>query len=738
MTLSRNQLFGIIVVFVLVLGVIAAWQITGDDGGEEAKDPPLVNRVTERTLRDELTINGELRRDELSTINSPFDGRVSQLSVEDGDNVSAGDVLLGLDGRPAVAVNGDFSFYRELDVGTDGPDVLQLERILFESGYDPGAIDTLYTEATRSALRQWQIAYGYGGATPEPEETIVVTLAESNGYTIADLDTTAIIIGPSVPGQVGGTDQPALVPTAGGAGLVPFQVPDIPRIGVSSSTGSVTEGGTLDVILVSDPAPTVDTEFQVEFGGDATGGTAEDVADPDEDVDYLNEPLEDSTFIIWPAGESTLTLELQTIADDLDEDDETWSLTLIGEQVITGNNYDIGPLKTIEVDILDTNDPKIPTLRLYVDTEEEDEVVDEGGAATFTIESDIELDVTLEVRYEVIGGTAVEEDDYDEQDERATFDFGANDTIDTFTIGTTQDDDIEPDETITVTLLPADDPDNQYFLTSEIAATITIEDEDEPELSMITREQRIPEGSLIQLIIEADQAPKEDISVDYTIDGSATMGVDFEVLTGTVTYPRGRTRVALTIQTIDDDVLFVPSDMIVADWPARVGTVFVDEGETVQLGQGLLTLTEPDFTIRLFANPTDRSELAVGQVVQVEIEAGDQDSSGIITQLDDAATISDSGNESYEGVVEADADLAAVDGATVRIEVILEERVNAVTVPIAAISLDGTGNEVVQVFDPETNSVTPTQIVTGLQEGSFTEVVSGLDGDELVIVNVDN
>ena len=39
MTLSRNQLFGIIVVFVLVLGVIAAWQITGDDGGEEAKDP---------------------------------------------------------------------------------------------------------------------------------------------------------------------------------------------------------------------------------------------------------------------------------------------------------------------------------------------------------------------------------------------------------------------------------------------------------------------------------------------------------------------------------------------------------------------------------------------------------------------------------------------------------------------------------------------------------------------------
>ncbi|GJM38885.1 MAG: hypothetical protein DHS20C19_22520 [Acidimicrobiales bacterium] len=733
MTIGRKQLVGIIAVFMLFAGIFVAWQVTGDDPNEEAKEPELVNRVTRRTLRDELTISGELRRDELSTINSPFDGRVSQLSVEDGDTITAGDVLLALDGRPAVAVNGDFSFYRQLDVGTDGPDVLQLERILFESGYDPGAVDTLFTEATRSALRQWQIAYGYGGATPEPEETIVVTIADGNGYSIADKDTTAVIIGPSVPGQTT-ADQPTLVPTLG-AGLVPFQDPAVPRIGMDVATATVTEGDTLFVVLNAEPAPTADTEIEVEFASTATGGNQDDIDDPDTDVDYVNEPLEDLPFI-WPAGETTITLELETLADDLDEDDEEWSITLIAEQVVIGANYGIGPIKSTTVEILDANTPKIPTLTLSVD--EDDTEVDEGGAATFTIESDIELDNALEVRYEVIGGSAVEDDDYDEQDERATFDFGANDTIDTFGIGTTQDDDIEPDETITVQLLPADDPDEQYLLGANITGTVTIEDDDEPELTMVTREQTIPEGSLIELIVEADQAPNQDISVDYDIQGSATMGVDYEVMTGQFTFPRGRTRVALTIQTIDDDVIFVPSDMIVADWPARIGTVFVDEGETVQLGRELLTLTEPDFTIRLFANPTDRSELAVGQVVQVEIEAGDQDSSGIITQLDDAATISDSGGESYEGVVEVDDDLAAVDGANVRIEVILEERVDAITVPIAAISLDGTGNEVVSVVDEETRAITRTQIVTGLQEGSFTEVVSGLEGDELVIINVDN
>ena len=734
MTISRSQILGLFVAFIVIGAVIVGWQVLGDDDdGEDTEQQILTDQVERMTLRDELTINGELRRDELSTINSPFDGRVSQLGVEDGDNVDAGDVLLSLDGRPAVAVNGDFSFYRQLDVGSDGPDVLQLERILAESGYDPGAVDRLYTEATRSALRQWQIAYGYGGATPEPEETIVITLTEGNGYTIGDRDTTALIIGPSLPDQLGvGTP---LVTTAGaGALLVPFQDPILPRIGVAAAEVTVLEGVTIDVLLVADPAPTVDTEITLEFGGDATGGTLDEVADPDIDVDYINDPLEDLT-IVWPAGQSTFALVFQALADDLDEDDETWTITLIGEQVIAGANYDIGPLKTTTVEIIDTNETKIPTLTLRVD--EDDETIDEGEGAVFTVESDLELDTAIEVRY-VVGGSATEDDDYDEQDERPTFDYGVGDTDITFTINTVQDDNIEPDETITVTLLPSDDDDNLYVLGPSITGTVTIEDEDQPELTMITREQIVPEGAWVDVIIEADQVPNEDISVDYQIEGTATMGVDFNVLTGTVTFPAGRSRVALTIRTIDDDVIFVPSDMIVADWPARIGTVFVDEGETVQLGQQLLTLTEPNFTIRLFANPTDRSELAVGQAVTVEIEAGNQESTGIITQLDDAATITDSGSETYEGVVEIDGELAAVDGANVRIEVVLDERVDALVVPIAAISQDATGNDIVRVIDPDTRRTTETPIVTGLQEGSFTEVVSGLSGGEIIIIDVRN
>ena len=214
------------------------------------------------------------------------------------------------------------------------------------------------------------------------------------------------------------------------------------------------------------------------------------------------------------------------------------------------------------------------------------------------------------------------------------------------------------------------------------------------------------------------------------------MGVDFAVLTGTVTFPAGAREVTILVQTLDDDVIFVPSDMIIGDWPARVGTVFVDEGETVQLGQQLLTLTEPDFTITLFANPTDRSELVLGQVVTVELEAGDQTVEGRIVELDDAAIINDSGSERYEGVVEVAGDLAAVDGASVSIEVVLDERVDAMVVPRAAIFQDATGNPTVRVIDPDTLVQTEVAITTGIQEGSFTEVLSGLDGTEIIVVDV--
>ncbi len=162
----------------------------------------IVPRAVERRdLDDVLTISGEVRRrDEIQTINLPVDGKVSSLAVEDGDTIEVGDPLFALDGRTAVAVAGDFAFYRTLDVGSDGPDVHQLESILAADGYPISSVDSLFTEETRAALTRWQADHGYGGATPETTETITVGLsANQAGYTVGKANTVAFSIVDSVP-----------------------------------------------------------------------------------------------------------------------------------------------------------------------------------------------------------------------------------------------------------------------------------------------------------------------------------------------------------------------------------------------------------------------------------------------------------------------------------------------------------------------------------------------------------
>ena len=70
------------------------------------------------------------------------------------------------------------------------------------------------------------------------------------------------------------------------------------------------------------------------------------------------------------------------------------------------------------------------------------------------------------------------------------------------------------------------------------------------------------------------------------------------------------------------------------------------------------------------------------------------------------------------------------------IEVVLDERIDAMVVPRAAVFQNATGDPTVRVIDPETLVQTEVTITTGIQEGSFTEVLSGLNGNEIVVIDV--
>ena len=717
---------GAVVVALVLVGTLVWPGIGGGgDSSDSTNEGPtfVVAPVERRTLVDEITVRGEIRRDQLQRITSGVDGRVSTVLVDDGETINAGDVLYAIDGRAAVAVDGEFSFYRRLDVGSDGPDVLQLETILSNDGFDVGVVDQLFTEETRTGLREWQVNRGYGGETPEPNENIVVSLrSNSAGYTIGARNTISFELEPSVPNQPvsyenhqTGTSR-SLLYSAGDNDpstytSILFQEDNRPRIEVTVNPQTVVEGNSATFTFTSDIVMPTDTVIDYIVAGSAT---AED--------DYDDGPLDGS--FIFPQGTQTFDLEIQTLTDDEIESEEEIVIE-VGDGFGIGENLPYVPGALREARLAITSPPgDFQTIKVSATSV----TVNEGSNVSFEFETDLVSNEDTTITF-TVGGTARSGSDYFAED--LEIDLPANAETVTVTFETRDDTIVENDETLSITITP--NADETYVVGSPSSASTTIESNDLPEL-IIEGGGSISEGSSGEFIIRADQPVVEDTSINYALSGSATPGRDFNELSGTVVMPAGQSEVRVTIETIDDDVVFLPGDMVVASWPARVGTVSVDDGEFILLGQEVLTLTEPDFTITLTLNPTDRGNLEVGMAVEVEIQASDEEAvPGVILELDETATVTGEGSERYEGVIETLEALDAVDGASVNVDVTREEKVDVITVPIAAVLQDGQGNDVVRVVLVD-GTTTQVQIETGLSEGAFVEVTEGLAGDELVLV----
>ena len=930
-----------LVVRIFALAVAAAgvaaltvWKPWDDSGTavDPLRDRAIAEAVTTRTLTEELTVRGELRRDEFRTINSAASGRITGLEVADGDTVQVGDVLFSLDGRRVVAVAGDMDFYRQLDVGSDGPDVLQLEMILSEVGYTVGTVDRYYTEDTRSGLAEWQADHDYGSTATEVDEVVTVSL-QSNpaGYSVGAVNAVSVQIGAA--SRPAGKARRSTAQDSTGAPVVTVLVAD----------AIITEGGQVAFTIVADPVPTSDLVVAVRIGGDVTtddyegigdtvvipaGSTTatlvvstlvDDLREANEDLevtvsssfdeaanlasqdllifdiqeaisvllerqadlvdeiatsetapedlrvfdlqaeiddlverrselvgelaeaqqdltdaeaevsglesrqqektdveqelmdkgiitlvqtvtsdvtpaeaanlisldealddanadleaenitvaahtqafdayyDALSAALEESTELttardtVDTAGNTLASLEREddrlnfllevaeadlaealastdTVVQDLLDEQRRLEFSLDAKReelrVAQGSRYLVGDPDTATVIIDDPDVADAPTLVLRSDSE----TVVESGLASFTVETPDPLVEDLEIFYETVG-SATAGSDYNQPDGDVILRAGQESVA--ITVQLRPDDLVEEDETITVRLL--DDPGGDYLLSHRFEATVKVASADLPELTLAGG-GRVSEGVTTAVTVVADQAATVDTSINYSVGGSARAGEDFEVLTGTTILRAGDTSVDIPIRTIADDVVFLPGDMVVARWPARVGSVHVDAGQFLQSGTPLLTLTEPTFTVKLFASPTNRAKLDTGQVVTVNMDAGDQEVGGVIYEIDDSAT-SEGGNETYEGVVQTDGDLVGVDGAVVTIDVVVAESVDAVVVPIAAVLSDG-GDKKVRVVTPA-GVIERRSIQTGMLDGAYVEIISGLSVGEYVILEID-
>ena len=832
-----KRILTVLVFLLLGVGVAVAILLFSetDEISDVNVDRLIAEKVSVRTLSEEITISGEMRREELQSINSVSAGRLTSLNLEEGDMVDAFTTLFTLDGRPSVAVNGDFSFYRELDVGAQGPDVEQLETILETAGYEVGIVDQFYTEETRNGLAHWQDDFGFKGGITEVDELVNFSLVSNPvGYKLGAVNKVGVTIGSPLSEEINDLIERQ--------GIAISEIEEIPTVEISVAPSVVLEGGKVTVEITSDPVPKEDIEVNIEISGDVVEGKDFELDDKkflisagsgsvEFELDILsddeleaNEDLEISIVGGFENEENIAPhdLKIYDLETEIEELDERYSelsdseriftdveQELVDEQIISGTQaweYDFSPseaenlmnlkdafdeaerdyrnqsitaaakakafdayedalekaqeerteseqdeferlapllkskneelriakasrwlLAESDMATVVIDDPEAPDMPVLVIASSSDYVT-EPGVALFYVETTDDLAEELIVFFELVGEVEPGED-YIIPSGDVTMAKGSKKT--SISIEIRDDDLVEVDESLTVRLLEAKN--SEYQLSSQVEATVLVQSPDLPELS-ITGGGTILEGETAVVTVRADQAVTVDTSINYSVSGTAQQGVDYEVLEGSALMKAGEVSVEVPIRSLRDDVFFMPGDMIVADWPARVGGINFEKEDLVSSGVEILSLTEPTFKVALFASPTDRAKLEIGQKVTIEIDAGDQESDGIISQLDDAVT-KNGASELYEGEVEALSDLIAVEGAVVAIDVVVAEVVDAIVVPIAAV-LTENSSEKIRVVTRD-GTVERRVVQTGMLDGAWVEIISGVSPEEFVIIEID-
>jgi multidrug efflux pump subunit AcrA (membrane-fusion protein) len=804
----------------IIIGVVAAVVAVGavvvvsqSSSGSEEK-PILITDVAQpRDLRDEVSVPGTLERAEQRTVNwtggggggasaaSASGSVVSAVYLPDGSPLNPGDAILSVDGRRSVASPGAFPFFRKLDVGAEGSDVLQLKTILAAAGFQPGPADTRYTEQTRFALGQWQAAQGYPGASPSTSQTVNVSLQQGAGYQLGAQTSAGLTIGPpparkaamrtgvgvqalpvisigastttvnrgsfatftvvsdipvpadvSVKIAIGGTISTSdLIPAGStqtvtiGAGnssgtLQMFVLPNAsaptqtltatvtpdaaytvgtppsatvtvpssvtPQLTVLGST-SIAQGQSAVVTIIANQAPANDVQVNLSVGGSAQA-----------DVDYVAFP----PTVVLPAGRTSTTVTVQSKVSTTIKPDR-FLVVGLGQS----GSYTIGSPSSATVTIRGDSGSVKPVLTITAGNIR----VNGGTPAQFTIGLDRPLSQALEVGLTYLGD-AVMGSDFNPPGGVVTV--PPNQTSVTVTVPTLNNGLVQPDRLLVVSLVPQ----STYVVGDPSSAAIAILAPTLPKVSIIGGPAAVGLGGGVVFRIVADQPPVKDTSVQYTVTGSAQQGKDIQPVTGSAILPAGATWVDIPILTLNTNVYFLPTDIVVTTGPGRLGQVLVKQGDVVPAGTPLFTITEPNIAVTLDASAADRTKLKVGQTATVQVQGGTSTAPGVITELDDFPTTDPTTKkQTFKGKVQVQGDLGAADGTPVTVRVVIQERLGALTVPIAAVKQNGSGTDVVRLIDLETGRTREVEVETGLSEGSYIEIRSGLRANDVVVVELD-
>ncbi|REJ44056.1 MAG: hypothetical protein DWQ54_00415 [Microcystis flos-aquae TF09] len=366
------------------------------------------------------------------------------------------------------------------------------------NGTDYTSIPTSVTFAANSATATVTVD-PTPDTTVEPDETVILTLAAGTGYTVG------------TPNAATGTI-----------------TNDDTSVTLAVSPSSVTEDGTTNLVYTFTRTGVTTNALTVNYtlGGTATLNT-----------DYTRTGT--TNTVTFAANSPTATVTVDPTADTIVESNETVILTLAA-----GTGYTVGTPNAATGTI--TNDDTSVTLAVSPSSVTEDGTT--NLVYTFT-----RTGVTtnaLTVNY-TLGGTATLNTDYTRTGTTNTVTFAANSPTATVTVDPTADTIVEPDETVILTLATG----TGYTVGTPNAATGTITNGIvTPSITLAVSPSSVTEDGTTNLVYTFTRSgvTTDALTVNYTVEGTATNGTDYTSIPTSVTFAANATTATVTVDPTAD------------------------------------------------------------------------------------------------------------------------------------------------------------------------------------------
>ena len=528
-------------------------------------------------------------------------------------------------------------------------------------------------------------------------------------------------------------------------------IKDNDEVTLSVADATVVEGDKAQVVASLDRASYKDETFKWKTTADAGKD-----AIPATSADYTEVALTDVTI---KAGETEVTLEVQTTEDTLDEEDETFLVTLQDPSVKSPT-----PNRSAVVTI--TDDDPAPSVSVgdaaAKVSEGDDPKVTSDMSFTVSLSAISGKDVT--VTYS-LGGTATGGSDYTTPNP-LTVTIPAGSQTGSITVPVKGDVVEELDETVEVTLTKATNA-TLSTTAADLVGSGTITDDDTVVVSV--NDATVTEGGKAEFTVVLSTSSDRAVTVKWVtaVDADedavpATAGVDYTAVTTaqTLTVAAGATKGVLEVQTTKDTldeedetflvVLSSPSNAALADDPNAKGTITDDDDPpSVSVGDAAAKVSEGDdpkvtsdmsFTVSLSevsgkdvtvtyslgGTASAGSDYTAPDPLSVTIPAGK--SSGSIT-VPVKGDVVDELNETVEVTLTkaTNATLSSVQGATVGEGTITDDDAVVVSVGDVTVTEGGKAEFTVALSTPSDRAVTVKWLTTVDADEDAVPATAGVD-----------